>query len=221
MVYPDKIIRSNRKTLSISIDTLGRLVVRAPMRCGKERIFAFISQKEKWILRKQAEVKGSGVQAPPSHLEGYRLPLLGEEYTLSLTQDKRVRLDTQRKILYLPKEKAQTRLVAWLKRQAKDLLQARVKLWEEKMGVRATSVSVTSARTRWGSCTFENKLNFTYRLYFTPIEMVDYVVVHELAHIRHKNHSSAFWQEVERYFPPWREKRKWLKINRALISLFS
>ena len=220
MIYPDEIIRSNRKTLSICIDPFGRLIVRAPKRCDEERIFAFIREKESWILRKQAEKQGAGIQLPGESLHGYALPLLGEKYTIFLTKQARITLDTDEKRLYLPRKNAEKRLVQWCKDNAKRILTQTSEKYAEKMGVRYQKITITSARTRWGCCTRDNRLRYSYRLIFTPKEIIEYVVVHELAHIVQKNHSPAFWAVVESQIPDWKQKRKWLRQNSALMELF-
>ena len=102
MVQPDEIIRSNRKTLAISIDCNNRLIVRAPYRCGEERIFAFIQEKETWILRKKAERVGTGIELPPESLDGYEFLLLGERHRISLTEDRKIGYDKNVRAVYLP-----------------------------------------------------------------------------------------------------------------------
>ena len=220
MIYPDEIIRSNRKTLSICIDPFGRLIVRAPKRCADERIFAFIREKERWILRKKAEKQGAGIQLPGESLHGYALPLLGEKYTIFLADETRITLDTEEKRLCLPRRNAEKRLVQWCKANAKRILAQTSEKYAQMMGVRYQKITVTSARSRWGCCTRDNKLRFSYRLIFTPKEIIEYVTVHELAHILQKNHSPAFWTVVESQIPDWKQKRKWLQINSALMELF-
>ena len=84
MIRPDEIIRSHRKTLSISIDPFGRVVVRAPRTCKEERIFAFLEEKETWILRKKAEREGADIRLPSENLDGESVLLFGENYTLRL-----------------------------------------------------------------------------------------------------------------------------------------
>ena len=98
-----------------------------------------------------------------------------------------------------------------LRRQAKAHLPQRVAYWAGVMGVHPTGIRITSARTRFGSCSGKNSLCFSLYLMAYPPEAIEYVVVHELAHIRHKNHSPAFYAEVERYLPDWRQRQTLLK----------
>ena len=220
MVNPDEIIRSDRKTLSLVIDPFGRLIVRAPKRCGNERIFAFIKEKEDWILRKKSEMTGAGIELPRENLHGYKLPLLGETYEILFTEKDGISLDAIRKRLYLPSKNAKTRLVKWCKENAKRILTQTSEKYAEKMSVSYQKITITSARSRWGCCTNDNRLRYSYRLIFTPKAVLEYVVVHELAHILQKNHSPAFWREVEKLVPDWKQKRKWLRTHGALMELF-
>jgi len=100
---------------------------------------------------------------------------------------------------------------AALRQTAKAILPPLVARWAEIMGVEPTGLTVTGARSRFGSCSAQNRLCFSFRLMDYPMEAVEYVVVHELAHIRHKNHSAAFYAEVEAYLPDWRERRELLR----------
>ncbi len=220
MITPDEIIRSARKTLSISVDAYGRLIVRAPQRMTKERIFAFLREKQRWIETQRAKRKGAGVRLPSENLEGYTFSLLGKPTTVSLIAGKKVGYDAEKDLLYLPDEKSVARLQKWLKENAKRIFTAVTKAWAQRMGVEYTSVGVSSAKTRWGSCSANNALRYTYRLLYCPRELIDYVAVHELAHIRHKNHSKAFWQEVEIYLPDWKERRKQLKACGWYMEIF-
>ncbi len=216
-IIPDEIHRSSRKTLSICIDGQGRLIVRAPKRCAEERIFAFIDEKEDWIRKKQAERARTAIPLPPPSLEGYPLPFLGGTLTITCTEGSRI-LPVEGE-LFLPQAKGKEGLIKWLKKTAKRLLIEETAKWAAIMGVEYTSVSITSAKTRWGSCSAKNALRYTFRLLYCPKEIIEYVVVHELAHTRHRNHSKLFWGEVERYCPDWRIRRKWLKAHGILMEI--
>lgn len=220
MIQPDEIIRSRRKTLAITVDSFGRLIVRAPKRCSEARIFTFIQEKEAWILRKQAEKKGVGIQLPPENLNGYQMTLLGKTCTIYVVPTTKVGYDAERNLIYLPEQNPRERLVKWLKTNAKRIFSEVTARTAERMGVSYRSVTVTSARGRWGSCSANDALHYSFRLIYAPREVIEYVVTHELAHTKHKNHSKAFWAEVATYVPDWKEKRNWLKQHSALMEIF-
>ena len=219
MIQPDQIIRSNRKNLSLSIDVFGRLIVRAPKHCRDERIFAFILEKESWILRQKSKMQGAGMRLPSENLDGYALTLLGKSCVITLTDDGFVRYDGENNRLFVPKTNAKLRLTKWLKENAERILAQATAKAAMEMGVTYKSVSVTSAKTRWGSCSGKDAIHYSFRLIYAPKAVVEYVVYHELAHVRHKNHSVHFWREVEKYCPDWRTHRAWLKQNAYLMEV--
>lgn len=110
-----------------------------------------------------------------------------------------------------PKVRLPQVITAEGRRKARELVTHRVEYYADKMGISYGRIAMRNQRTRWGSCSIEGNLNFNCRLLFLPIELVDYVVVHELAHRRHMDHSPQFWQEVERYLPDYKERRERLK----------
>lgn len=220
MIQPDRIIRSNRKTLSISIDRRGALIVRAPRVYSLERIFSFLESKKEWIRTAQENAKKTARLLPPENIDGYTFLLGGKQTTICLYGGGRVALNEQTGTLFVPREESEKRLKNWLKGYAKKRLTTLVKIRAEQMELNVESVTVTSAKTRWGSCSGKGKLHFSYRLIYAPEEMVDYVVVHELAHIPHKNHGRAFWGLVAKHCPDYARKRKWLKENGVLMDIF-
>ena len=220
LILPHEIIRSKRKTLSIAIDPFGRLIVRAPIQCAQSRIEAFLKEKEAWILRKQSERQAVGVQKAPEDLNGYELFIVGKKYRIVYVEENAIRIDFEKGLLYLPKSNAKKRLLVWLKENALRILTKSAEMQAERMGVTFKRVEINSARRSWGLCTGENVLRFSFRLLFAPKEVVEYVVIHELAHVRHKNHSARFWSEVQKYEPRYKERRAWLKKYAALMEIF-
>ncbi len=158
------------------------------------------------------------MRLPPENLDGYAFLLLGEEHVLRLTDERRIRLCGR--IVYVPRENARKRLVKWLKENARQILTEVTERAAKEMGVTYRSVSVGSAKSRWGSCTYDNAVRYTFRLLYAPKEVIEYVAVHELAHVKHKNHSAAFWTEVEKYVPDWKRRRNWLKEHGILMEIF-
>lgn len=220
MVRPDVIIRSRRKTLSISIDSFGRLIVRAPYDCSEERIFAFLNEKERWILQKQFEKAGAGMRLPPEDLDGYEFMLLGKNCRITLVKKRKISFDSEDRRVYLPIKNSRERLVTWLKANAKRIFTAVTEQKAQEMGVTFKSVTITSAKTRWGSCAYDNAIRYSFRLLYAPKDVIEYIVVHELAHTLHKDHSPAFWAEVEKYLPDYKAKRKWLEVHGILMEIF-
>lgn len=107
--------------------------------------------------------------------------------------------------------------IAILRQQAKDLLPDKVNAFAARMEVQPTGITITSATTRWGSCSGKNRLSFPYRLMLLPEPLIDYIVVHELAHIREKNHSPRFYAVVEQYLPDYRQRQQELRrLQRSL-----
>ena len=208
------LIRSSRKTLALNIDRDGRLIVRAPYRLSVEKIEQFIAEKADWIEKHTAAVnlrteqKNERLNVPPTELPlfGRLCPVVNEKpygYTDG--------------VFYLPEGMTLESLVPYLHklytRIAKEALIPRVQTLSEQTGLMITAVKINSAKTRWGSCSSRGNLNFNWRLLLMPEDVMDYVVVHELAHRREMNHSAAFWQIVETYLPDYRERRQWLKEN--------
>ena len=220
MITPDEIIRSNRKTISVSVDCFSRVTVRAPKRCSEERIFAFLQQREAWIVRKKSEMAQAGMRLPPEDLDGYVFTLLGKSCEIRLTDRSSVIYDEQLPRLYLPRKNARNRLVKWLKENALRIFTKVTETKAKEMCTAYQSVSVSSARTRWGTCSFDNKIRYSFRLLYTPKEIIEYVVVHELAHTKHKNHSPSFWNEVRAHMPDYAQRRKWLKQHGILMRIF-
>ncbi|MBE7084469.1 MAG: M48 family metallopeptidase [Clostridiales bacterium] len=220
MIYPDKIIRSKRKTLAVCIDNLGAVIVRAPLRLSEDKIYAFLQEKEAWIRDKKAKKDAVGLALPPKCLDGYTFLLLGEPCKITLYEGKKIGFDKENGRLFLPQENAQARLLKWLKENAKRIFSTVAEQKAQEMGVHYQSVRISGAKTRWGTCSADNRLCFTFRLLYAPKRVIEYVIVHELSHVRHKNHSRRFWQEVEKYVPDWKERRKWLKERAILMEIF-
>jgi predicted metal-dependent hydrolase len=117
------------------------------------------------------------------------------------------------------KRTAKSQFISWYQHQAKIILAERLQYWSEQMNTRYLSMRITGAKTRWGSCSRKRSINFSWKLIMAPIEVVDYVVVHELAHITHHNHSKNFWAVVNQTYPKWRESRQWLNANSGKLAL--
>ena len=220
MLVPDIIIRSNRRSLSVSVDAFGRLVVRAPQKYPEAKIITFLNEKEDWILKKKREKAETGMRLPPETLEGYSFMLLGKDCRIRLIKTGKVVFDPQTNIVYVPAKNAKAKLVNWLKANAKRLFTEVTAEKAKLMKTKFKSVRISSARTRWGSCSFDNSIRYSFRLIYAPKEVIEYIVVHELAHTKQKNHSKDFWDLVEKYLPDYEDHKEWLIRYSGLMEIF-
>ena len=211
------LIRSPRRTVALQVERDGSVVVRAPLRMAQRDIDAFLAAKSGWLSRTLARVQEQAVRTPALTVaEGAFLPWLDEVLTLRL--EPRRGAKREGKFLLLPEDAPEPALEAWARREARTWLADRTALFAARMGVSPSGMKITGARTRWGSCSGRNSLNFTWRLMLCPSAEADYVVVHELAHIRQKNHSPAFWSLVEAVLPDWRERRRALNRRQSIMD---
>jgi len=218
----DQIIRTKRKSIALIVEPDGRLVVRAPMRISDADIKRLVKQKERWIREKQKQVKDKSTQSKPKvYMNGEEFLYLGKSYQLKIVADLNPTLVLSRKF-YLSRRalsKAEIAFTEWYREQARAVITERVKLYATRHGFKYRKIRITSARTRWGSCSSMGNLNFTWRLVMAPPEVIDYVVVHELAHLRVNNHSKEFWKQVEGIMPDYKQRLKWLKENGRKLTL--
>jgi len=203
------LIRSNRKTVAIRVAKDMRVEVRAPLKIPKTAIDRFVISKQDWI-RKQLSVCAARAESRASFELRYggRVLLRGSEYPIVARDGKRAGFDGA--CFYLPpalsSREIKRALVQVYRATAKDVLIGRVAEWAKKMGSAPSSVKISGAKTRWGSCSGGNGLNFSWRLIMADSEAIDYVVVHELAHIREHNHSNRFWAIVASVLPDHKER---------------
>lgn len=215
LIIPSKIIYSLRRSISLIINNDGEFIVRAPKNCSRLKIDNFIAEKKDWLIKKRREIYMN--KPPEIDFNGGEIAVLGKELTLSTANIKRVKSESN--ILYLPNIQSKQYLVNYLKKELKKYLTIRVKEIAVGHGFNYQSISISSAKTNWGSCSGNNKLHFTYKLALCPLSVIDYLIVHELTHTVIKNHSVKFWKRIEKLMPNYKVYEKWLKQNRAIISL--
>lgn len=218
-----RLVRSSRKTLSMQITQQGELVVRAPNRCPKDYIDRFVASKEAWIRENMKKVLGQKNQRNQFRpLDRETLNFCGTSLQVVPTKDLRVTLDWEKRRILLPDVSVEELLPALAKvyKQAgKPYLEARLQYWSGVTGISYSQMKLNSALRRWGSCSQEGNINLSWFLLFAPEEAIDYVLVHELCHRRHFNHSKAFWALVEQFMPDYQDRKKLLlQVQEQLVS---
>lgn len=202
------IIRSRRKTMSLTVDRNGRIIVRAPFTLSEEKIESFVRSRAGWLAKhseaafERSREKLSRLVSPPDSL-----PLLGEMCPVTHSEP----YGYTDGCFHLPEEASLEELLPFLRKTyaglAKDTLISRTMLLADRMGVKIAAVKINSAKTRWGSCSSKGVINLSWKLIAADLRLIDYVIVHELCHTEHMDHSPAFWERVQSVMPDYPERR--------------
>lgn len=213
-----QIVRSDRKSVALVIDNDANLIVRAPLLMSDSTIEEFVSKKKRWISEKQKQVAVFGEKHPPVAVKtGESIMYLGSSY--AIIKDNVDDVEVLGNELIVPDQFEIDALISWLKEQALIIIKERVTLYAGIMGVKPEAIKLSEAKTRWGSCSAKNNLNFAWRIIMCPLSVIDYIVVHELSHITYKNHGAAFWARVKTILPSYEDAQEWLKDNRKLMDI--
>lgn len=218
----DQIIRSRRKTIELVIRPDGSLLVRAPNRATLDQIRELVYQKADWIRsRKELVNQRKRLSSPIEYVDGARFFYLGVSFPLHIV-DQAVSPLSLRDKFFLDRKAlpyAAEVFEKWYRNQSRSFLTDRVAHYAGSYEFNYGKIRISGARTRWGSCGAKGSLNFSWRLIMAPLDVVDYVVVHELVHLIERNHSARFWGRVEQILPDYKARRKWLKTNGHLLTL--
>ena len=218
-----KLSRSKRKTLAIKINKEGNLEVKAPPHLSQEEIDSFVNSKEKWIAKHSQEIsKKYALKKEFSLNFDDCVRLFGEKAHIRSIKGNIARYNEEKGIFRIPEiaksEQIREIMIELYKLIAKNYIPQRVNFFAMEMDVQPTAIRITSAKTRWGSCSGKNSVNFSWKLIMADDETIDYVIVHELAHIKQHNHSPKFWDIVESIIPDYRKQKEKLKILGERLS---
>ena len=218
------VVRSSRRhrTMSMSLDREGRLIVRAPLRTSERTLAEFVRKRARWIARQHAEHHARPQRDPIDDLLcglDVSLPYRGADTTVIFDREdvRRPAVTYQNgaiRVVAPPSagnEEVAAALIAWYKRRAPLLIQSRVAAWTEFVGCEPTRILIRDQKTQWGSCGPDGTLRFNWRLAMTAPALLEYVVVHELLHLRIRNHGAGFWREMARLMPNFHARRTRLR----------
>jgi predicted metal-dependent hydrolase len=214
-------LRAHRRTLAIVVER-GRVEVRAPRWTPIAEIEAFLREKEPWIRRRVAE--GRRESPAFSWREGESLPVLGEPLKIvagpPASGTRRIGQSLQVGVASPSASLLRPAVLQWLRDEAQRVFAQRVGAYAPRLDVPVPELRLSNARTQWGSCNARGRVLLNWRLIHVPLALLDYVVAHELAHLRELNHSGRFWALVEKAYPDWRTARKDLnRIEKQLPNL--
>ncbi|MCE0493117.1 M48 family metallopeptidase [Vibrio salinus] len=210
---------SRKKSATIKVEE-GIVSVVVPKTLPMDKIHQLVDSKHDWIIEKLAIYAEAQPPSEKEYVSGESFPYLGRNYRLKvLTGDLApTKLINGRITVTVPDPDAQYHyirraLLNWYKRNAEKKIREKVTRYAKQVGVETGVVRIKEFKSRWGSCTPYGDLEFNWLIVLAPNRIVDYVVVHELCHLIHHDHSIQFWKEVERVMPDYRECKEWLKDN--------
>ncbi len=212
----DQIIHSERKTIALIITNEGKLIVRAPLRYPKAKIDDLVDQKTGWIEKKLTQVqKFNNSKEQKAIKKNDQFWFLGKQYDLYVSEGNSSSITLRDKFYLSRKVLPQVEKVFthWYRLQARKILEERAGFLSKRFGFSYKTIKITSARTRWGSCSTRGTLSFPWRLVMAPLPVIDYVVIHELVHTVERNHQKGFWNKVAMIEPHYKEHIRWLKEN--------
>ena len=218
--YTVKRSRKRKRTISLQISDKSELVIAAPYFTPIGEINRFVQEKQSWINKTIQRHKEEAIRnKAKEYITGEMFYYLGESFPLEVffEQNERKGLVFWGNRFYLntadATEKGIFYFVSWYKKKAREYINQHVDFFSREIGVLPRKIKITSAEKRWGSCSADDNLSFSFRLIMAPPDIIDYVIVHELMHIKEKNHSAAFWKLIEVVMPEYKIHRRWLKDN--------
>lgn len=211
-----KIIRSLRRTLFLHVSSKGEVVVKAPIFIPDIIISQFIKEREDWIFKSLKQVE-SRKPTQKAYKEGEEFLYLGDKYKLCIGDFKVISINNTLNIPDFMMFRIQKELTNWYIKQAQKIITSQVELLSRKMNTKYKSIRFSDTSSKWASCFPDNSLQFNWRLVMAPLMVINYVIIHELAHTIEKNHSRRFWSKVDLYTPAYKQHRKWLDKNKHLL----
>lgn len=216
-----KLIRSKRKTIALGVTADATLIVRAPHNTSLSYIERLLKQKMGWIQKTMARVVSRPHALPKEFVDGESFLYLGKTYKMRFDAKAAKPISFKNGFILNTKSKYRMRtlIINWYKTEAKRKITERVEWCARRFGRSFKSIKITSAEKRWGSCGTSGNLNFSWRLIMAPTSVIDYVIIHELAHLEHKNHSKPFWNSVKVMYTNYERARNWLKQNEGTLNV--
>ena len=208
-----------KKTVAVTVDPTGSVLLVAPVHFSTSRLDAVIRQKAPWIVQRIRHVESHDPPlAPREFVSGESVLYLGRHYRLKVHQGETGDAKLHGGWLHVPaphgvQQTAHVRaaLVSWFRRHAADRLPERVEAWRTKAGVAMPRIVIAAQQKRWGSCDRSGTIRLNWRIIQAPMRLVDYVVVHELVHLRHRGHGRYYWRAVGRVMPDYERRREDLR----------
>ena len=212
---------SKRKTLRINVERDRSITVNAPDGMSLEKIHSEIEKKKLWIYQKRNHPqKQTGNNTSKKYQSGSSILFLGQIYTLDILREDFEGVEFNGNF-YISKKNsliADKLLEEWFRTKANEYIVPKVSQYAKNLGVAYQTIKISKMRYRWGSCIKGKTLNFNYNLIKAPVSVINYIILHELAHIIESGHGAKFWQIIKTQFPNYAVAKDWLKNYGNLIE---
>ena len=214
-----------KKTVAVTVDPGGGVLLLAPEDFSISRLNEVARRKAGWIVQRLRRVGSNGVPpSPREFVSGESVMYLGRHYRLKVLPAESGDAKLRGGWLHVPapagaeqRDHVRAALVSWLRRHAAERLPERVEMWRSKVGVEMPPVVISDQKRRWGSCDRSGTIRLNWRIIQAPMRLVDYVVVHELVHLRHRDHGRDYWQALGRIMPNYERRRGDLRRRGAAL----
>ena len=209
-----------RRTLVIQMEPMEKILVLSPIGLSEDYIMEKVRSKGGWILKKLAQFKEIGwLPLKKQFITGESFLHLGKNYKLQvlLTRDiirPKVELAKDNIFIFSPLKEPEILRVAlqkWYKKEAKKIILQKVEYFKKIIMAEPAEIKIKEQKRRWGSCSSRGNIYFNWRIIMAPDQVIDYIVVHEIAHLIHRNHSPIFYRLIESIMPDYKTRKKWLK----------
>lgn len=205
-----EIIHSTRKTVSLRIIAANTLLVRAPLHYPHHKIHEFIHTKDRWIAKAVMKWSEYSHDTTLTHVI-----FLQRELRLALSHAQHIFIDND--TLWVPQNTTAKKLIIWMKQRARELFEVRLEYWSSHMKLPYHSWRLKENSTNWGSCSTRKNINLNWRLVQCDLGIIDYVIIHELAHLARMDHTPAFWSIVASFDADFTEHRTWLRAHSPML----
>ena len=223
-----KVVFRKRKTLSIEVESPSIITVIAPEGTPKDEIIDTVKKKSKWIVQKLYEIREVEYKKRDrQYINGESFVYMGRNYSLQIVIDEKNKVPVAKlyqgkfRITTYTKDEEQLKIALekWYKSKAKEKIQERIDYYQRYFKIPPTKVKIKDQKKRWASCTKDQELLFNWKCIMAPAPALDYIVVHEMSHLLHMNHSDEFWKQVKKVLPDYEKRKEWLRNHGVKMEL--
>jgi predicted metal-dependent hydrolase len=215
-----------KRSYSLRLDFEGNLIIKTNYSYGERDVQKIVEKHKDWIEKRVKEFENAVSYSRLNLADGEAISVLGETYFIKIIESKlkRPKISIKENHLMIERnvdalnEEIKSALQKYFISISKDLFIEKVYFYAGKYGFEYNKIAVKTVRSKWGSCSSKKNLNFDWKLIFCPANIMDYVIIHEICHLKEMNHSSRFWDLVAKECPDYKVKRKWLKTEGEKIK---